>query len=245
MPSITPMPGMASPIRGVVPARGQLLPLVGARALFGLPSRQAAKGMLVTTLRTHRTAHEQWLKALEDSARDGSPFTLETHPHRCGFGRWYDSFHADHFLLVSHMKKFDAPHKRIHGLAQTVLQLATSGQQHAALHHINTARNTLLAELIQLFEDAESLINDLFSEIALLLSAEGHSFALSVDSVDTLEEWDSSEIQAVEELGGQALSGVTAIAHRPQPSVPALVLDPRMIAEFAGLTALQGSLVTA
>ncbi len=234
MPEISSVPGLPPTLRGMIRVRDSMLPLIDTRNLFGLPSCKEAFEEMTTMLRTRRQDHEQWLKELEATVHEDRPFTLATDPHKCGFGRWYDQFRTDHLLLASHMRAFDAPHKAIHKIAHEVVELTRDGHKDRALEIVERARVTVLASLVDLFAGAESLVRDAFNEIAVLIEAGGRSFAIAVDSVETLEAFEMAALEPADQHGTNRSTGLVAFARRSSGSL-CLVLDPDILATSAGL----------
>lgn len=234
IPSVSPVPSLPPTIRGMIRVRDALLPLIDTRYLFGLSSCRESFEDLTAMLQTRRQEHEAWLTELEASVTEGRPFTLATDPTRCAFGRWYATFHTDHHQLAAHMQAFDEPHRAIHRIAGEVLELAESGQQARALALIEQTRTDTLAKLILLFSGAESLIRDAFKEIAVLMEVHGRSFAIAVDSVETLETFEASALEPATQHGMDGATGLVAFARRASgPMV--LVLDPGVLATTAGI----------
>ena len=55
--------------------------------------------------------------------KENGKFTLARDPHQCAFGKWFDNFKTDNIAVSEVLKKFDAPHKRIHALADEIEEL--------------------------------------------------------------------------------------------------------------------------
>ncbi len=233
MPTVSAAPRMPPSVRGVIRARGAMLPLVDLRRIFGLPSSATAAGDLVTLLRDRRQDHENWLAELEHSVRESQPFKLATDPHRCAFGQWYDHYHTEHPMLASHMRRFDEPHKAIHATAAVALGKLSRGDRLGAMMVIGEARSRVLSKLIQLFTTAEGLVNDAHQEIAMLIHSGQRTYALAVDTVETLEEFQAEQIEDAASHGADRLTGVVAFAHSPRGTI--LVIDPKSLAEGAGI----------
>ena len=65
---------------------------------------------LVDLMKQREQDHRKWLEELESSVRQQREFKLATDPHKCAFGKWYDTFTTDNLTLGHALKKFDQPH---------------------------------------------------------------------------------------------------------------------------------------
>ena len=150
---------------------------------------------LVDLLNAKEKDHVDWLNALQHSLKTGEPFVKAKDPHQCAFGKWYDTFNSENADLMHILKKFDAPHKHIHSLADTLLELANKEGKDAALKVLNYERNTTLASLIKLFEDARESVTSSYKPVIVYTTLNGSTPCLGflVDSVEdalTIEESD-------------------------------------------------------
>jgi purine-binding chemotaxis protein CheW len=186
LPELYHPPTRAPAVRGVMHLRGQTLPVLDGRTLFGLRPLKQEHGELIAMLAQRRTDHEKWIDELEACVREGRPFGLTTDPHACGFGRWYDHFQAPQPLLAALMPHFDEPHKAIHALARSVLARRDGGDRQGALQHIQDARRTTLRSLLTLFTRAVWAVEESAVEIAVVLRTATGPIALAVDLVETV-----------------------------------------------------------
>lgn len=142
---------------------------------------------LVGTLKQREQDHIDWLDALEDSVRNGTPFTKATDPHLCAFGKWYDQFEPQDELLQDIMKDFDAPHKRIHSLAEKLLGLVDEGQKAKALDTLEKERNTTLAKLRNLFDIARDRISTMTRPVFVFVCNNRNGLvAIRLDAIDDI-----------------------------------------------------------
>src|SRR3989339_603112 len=121
MPMVTQLPHMPSYGRGAINLRGQIIPVLDLRLRLGLPTlADEMNGLLAQREQDHRN----WLSALEQSARDGTEFKLTADPHKCAFGKWYDTYTHENLVIASLLLKFDKPHKAIHAVAEKKREIA-------------------------------------------------------------------------------------------------------------------------
>lgn len=142
---------------------------------------------LVQTLEQREQDHIDWLDALEDSIRNGSPFNKATDPHLCAFGKWYDQFNPEDELLQDIMKDFDEPHKRIHSLAEKLLGLVEEDQKAKALNILDKERNTTLNKLRNLFDIARDRISTMTRPVFVFVrSGASGLVAIRLDAIDDI-----------------------------------------------------------
>jgi Chemoreceptor zinc-binding domain len=145
---------------------------------------------LVDKLDEMEKQHKDWLDALEQSLKDNVPFTKALDPNKCAFGIWYNKFKTDNEELNEVLQRFDAPHKRLHGLAAKLLELNKSNHEQA-LKILSEERMGTLAELIHLFhltkERAQSSIRPI---IIFVEHNEGKVTALRLDNINDIVTFD-------------------------------------------------------
>lgn len=186
LPSVSTIPNMPPHVRGVFILRGAAVPVIDLRVRLGMPSLSLETEELVTMLSAREADHRNWLNELELSVKERRPFALTTDPHACAFGKWYDTFRTESLLLQGLLRKFDAPHRRIHAIAADVLTLEQAGDLNGAKKLLDKTRDGDLAEMLRLFELLRIQIRESLREIAVVLSSDGRTFAVAVDAVETV-----------------------------------------------------------
>jgi purine-binding chemotaxis protein CheW len=175
---------MARHMRGIVDFRGKVLPSIDMRLCLGMQTRLEERTALVKTLADRKQDHLNWLTRLKDAVRGGTEITVETDPHKCAFGRWYDSFTSDSHALTAYLRRFDQPHKRIHGIAVQARELIEGGQAPAAIALIDRTEETELAKLIGLFDGAEAELEKASVEYLVIVQMGGEAeAAIAVDAI--------------------------------------------------------------
>jgi purine-binding chemotaxis protein CheW len=201
-PEVSAVPGVPGYIKGVINLRGRVTPLVDLRLRLGMRSSVEETEALCALMEQRAQDHRRWLEELDASVRERRRFALARDPHQCAFGKWYDNFKTDDILVSGFLKKFDAPHKRIHALADEVQALVESGHSEEARERLDKARNGALAAMLRLFADFQALIREHNREIAVVLNGAGGAYAVSVDSVTSVERLSAADM---EELGASGL----------------------------------------
>lgn len=201
LPRVTKVPDMPSYVRGVFVLRGRTVPVVDLRTRLGMQSLEEETEQLIAMLDAREQDHRDWLAELEASVKERREFTLTTDAHKCKFGQWYDKYKTDNLLLQTLLRKFDAPHKRTHGIAAEVLALEKSGDSDGAQKLIAKTRDGDLAEMLRLFEQLRNQIRESNREIAIVLSDGVRSFAVAVDSVETVSRLAEDVDEQIAETG--------------------------------------------
>lgn len=185
--NVTPVPQAPDFIRGVINLRGTVLPVMDLRARFHMPGVFDEVNGVVDILKQRKQDHINWLQELRASVEEEREFNLQVDPHKCAFGKWYDSYQADNSLLRMQLNKFDTPHKKIHGLAADVQKLVASGQKAKALAFIDNAWDTELAQMVRLFDETDHVVRSNTKEIVLVTKGRDGLMGLLVDSVLDLQ----------------------------------------------------------
>jgi purine-binding chemotaxis protein CheW len=139
---------------------------------------------------TRKHDHLNWIEKLKKAVDNDEEITVETNPHECAFGKWYDTYKANTLALASYMNRFDRPHKAIHNLAVEAEELVRAGQKEQAKSLIHSAEKTELANLVRLFDGFEEQMRQSYQEYAVIVIHNGRKYCLSVDSIKYFEKMD-------------------------------------------------------
>ncbi|MBF0295361.1 MAG: chemotaxis protein CheW [Magnetococcales bacterium] len=184
VPEYTCVPCMPAEMRGVIPFQERSIPLFDLRICFGEPPRAQETDELKQTMALRKQDHINWLDKLKDEVFNGRPITVQTNPHLCAFGKWYDRFHTDNLNLSAYMQRFDTPHQQIHQVAVQAAALIRDGRTREAEELIHLTEKGLLTRLIDLFDGIGGQIRQYLLEYALVLQVEGEQFAVAVDDIN-------------------------------------------------------------
>ncbi|MEO5331100.1 MAG: chemotaxis protein CheW [Magnetococcus sp. YQC-5] len=184
MPACTLVPHMPADVRGVIPFRGGSIPLFDLRVSFGAQARSAETEELVATMGLRKQDHINWLHKLKDEVHGSKPITVQTDPHKCAFGKWYDQFQSDNLNLSAYMHRFDIPHKEIHQVAVEAAALIKNGQEQQARELVQRTESGVLLRLLELFDGIAGQVRRYLLEYAILLQVGGDVFAMAVDDIN-------------------------------------------------------------
>jgi chemotaxis signal transduction protein len=237
MPEIRTLPRTPDRIRGLINLRGRVLPLVDLRSRLGITTAQAEMTALLQMMQDRQQDHRRWVAALEASVRENREFTLTTDPHKCAFGRWYDSYTSRNLMLAAVLRKFDEPHCRIHRSGATAVEYLAKGQREAAHDVVKGLQAKELPTMIRLFEELDLAIRDSYRETALVLADSGHTCAVSVDSIESVEPLKQKTFEPLPGIAADATEGlIGGVARRVRNDGMVIVLDSeRLLQESAAL----------
>ena len=158
---------------------GSPLTYVSLWNLLGLKSEYAEYEEMQDMLPQRRQDHLDWMAALEDSLRTGTPFAKARDPRACAFGKWFYGYRSQDRRLALLLGQFESPHATIHTLADRLLGL-DSGE---ALRAFGEAKSTTLATLLRLFDAAQKLVVELQRRVAVIVTDGTATCALGADGV--------------------------------------------------------------
>ncbi|VAW80362.1 hypothetical protein MNBD_GAMMA15-1403 [hydrothermal vent metagenome] len=211
--AIQPDPFQGRGALGIVKHHGAPVRVFDFAEFLGINSCSDQKEALVSTLIAREQDHIDWLNALETSIKTDEPFTRERDPNLCAFGKWYDHFETRDEDLTEIMQQFDVPHKRIHALADRLLNLKNKGQADRALEELGLERTTTLVELRRLFDRARGQIRDSIRSVLLFVTIDGKAprVALRLNEISDMVSFTLEQITSTTSLGvgdGERLASV-------------------------------------
>ncbi|OFZ22789.1 MAG: hypothetical protein A2X94_11825 [Bdellovibrionales bacterium GWB1_55_8] len=228
------VPKTGSTVRGVMNLRGQVLPVIDLRATLGMTTSVQERDEFIAMLNAREGEHQKWVAELEASVREKREFNLTTDPHKCAFGKWYDTFKTDNLLVTALLGKFDAPHKQIHALGVEVRGLVNKGELEKALHLIELTRTTTLRRMMDLFEEFRTLLNKT-REIGLIVQTGTGTAALAVDSVESVEILAEVSQEGLDQISGTPSDGlIQMIGKRKEDQGIVMLLNPENAIQAIG-----------
>lgn len=189
-PICVALPEMPPHVRGALDYMGKPILMFDMRKIIGVATVAAEISAISEALMARKQDHLNWIGKLKDCVYSDKEIAVETNPHKCAFGKWYDSFSSDSTSLNTYLKKFDTPHKAIHGLAVTARELVQKGQKQKAKDLIREAEGNELEYLVKLFDGFERQIKQYTYEYAIVVRSNGQTVALAVDSLKFFDKFD-------------------------------------------------------
>jgi len=184
---VKPIPGDLEDLRGVINYANQVFCLVDMRKKIGFKSMEVEIKEFASLMDAREQDHKNWLNTLMECVQQGKEFTLAIDPAKCRFGLWYNDYlpKVKNNNLAFWLKKFDVPHKKIHGIAKKADAFIYSGEKEMAIRLIEETRNKELKAMISLFAKIKEIYRSSQREIAIIIDPKftGQPLALLVDEV--------------------------------------------------------------
>lgn len=186
----------------VITFQNKAIPLYDFCTLTGSTSSLINGQKLVDTLNLREQDHVEWMQALEESIKKGEPFSKVVEPDKCAFGIWYNKFKSDDEDLTELMSKFNEPHRKIHALAKTLLDIAENDKEQALILFKREYSNTF-AQLRRLFENArERVLASVRPIIVFVEQSRGKTTALRLDNIKDIQSYNKQDFSRDESTEG-------------------------------------------
>lgn len=212
MQLIVSVPDNPPYFRGVTNLRGAVLPVVDLRKKMGMPGLAEEIQSMIEMLEHREEDHRKWIGELEASVREKRPFSLTTDPHKCAFGKWYDSFSTENLILDFCLKKFDEPHRQVHEAGNIVADYVRSGDFDSALETVMKTKNQAFSTMVGLFRETRNILMDTNREILMVLEGKRGRICVSVDAIESVERINEDGIEEkpffVSYPGNKCISGI-------------------------------------
>jgi len=195
---ITKLPQMPLYVKGIVRYREELFKIFDMRSIIGAGTKGAEIAEFNAIMDQRQQDHINWIQALENSVENNTSFTLATDPHKCAFGKWYDSFLTEDLKLKTILDKFSTPHDKIHAIAKVVGTHLERGEYNEAKEIINRTRTFELKQMLNLFPMVKEAYQKSNNGYLILLKIGDSKYGIAVDnvsSVESVEEVDSDSIE--------------------------------------------------
>ena len=171
---------------GVITFQNNTVQLFDFNKLLGSENYQQTMKALVDKLDDMEQQHKDWVDALEKSLKTNTPFTKALDPNMCAFGQWYSKFQTDNEELTEVLQRFDEPHKKLHGLAKTLLDMNHDNHEEA-IKILDQERLSTLAELTHLFHLTKERAHSSIRPIIIFVEHnEGKVTALRLDNINDI-----------------------------------------------------------
>ncbi|MDO5601277.1 MAG: chemotaxis protein CheW [Oscillospiraceae bacterium] len=187
---VTPLPQSDPFVRGIMLLRGSIVPLLDLRLMLGLPTVEREYKEFVAMLDARKKDHLVWASELRRCAETGQPFTLADDPHKCAFGKWYDSFEPQNRTIAFHMRKIEEPHKELHDLAKYIEPRLKEGKtlqdDPDMADKIEEMDERLVPNIVGLLDEAIEIFESSYRQMVVTLEYQDEKFGLLVDEVDAV-----------------------------------------------------------
>ncbi len=228
LPTVTPVPQSEEFIRGIINLRGKVIPVIDFRKRLGIKSLHDENMELIAQLKQREAEHREWIAELEACVKEDREFKLETDPHRCRFGRWFDSFQTDDLNLRGVLNQFRTPHKMIHELAGKVMAKKNEGNIDEALNMIADAKTNVLSLMVELFKKTYDILESEFTELAIVIELDSGLQGIIVDKIISIQNIESKNIKSTKGLNlGEATELTEKVAELGEDLI--MLVEPEKI----------------
>lgn len=223
LPKITYVPDSENHMPGTITVRGSVIPLVDFRVYTGKISAIQEIEDFCQLMDQRLSDHQNWIKELKASVNENKEFKLATDPHKCAFGKWYDSYKSDDRTINTILAKFDKPHRIIHGIAEKTTSLVHEDKTDEAHKIIDITEKNELQQMVHLFNDIKEAVREVGRRrIAMILELDDRKVALDIDEVIAVE-----DINNIEDAPENKMSrlGISRIGRREKNDELVLLMD--------------------
>ncbi len=182
--NVTPMAGMGEFCRGIILFNDISVPVFDMRSMFGICNYV---NELESFMQERIKNHEDWVAALENSVENGVEFKMTTDPHKCAFGKWFDTFESDNSYFNVYIRSVDAPHKAIHKTGEVVMRLMREGKRDEAMDVIRKMKDTDFVRTKEILAGASKIYMEGSREMLIVLQMEDGLKGIVVDSITDIK----------------------------------------------------------
>ncbi len=200
--NIQSLPAQRKSLLGMTEFQGHAIPVVDFAHMLNLKSGTESSLELIQLLNEREKDHHDWLNALENSIIDGAPFLKAKDPNKCAFGQWYNKFQSKDETLMEIMSDFDEPHKRIHALADRLLDMRIAGEKEKALEILRLERDVTMKRLSKHFDHAREHVRDSSRKVLLYITGDGVTpqIALQIDEIHDVIDFKAEQFKPMSSL---------------------------------------------
>ena len=239
LPEYQTIPNAPDSITGIFLYRGASIPMLDMRTVFGVPSLQDEYKEFSAMLEARKQDHINWVDTLNRSVEQNEKFTLATDPHKCAFGKWYDSYKPESHIIAHHMRKIDEPHRKLHQAALDIeecnKECHNCDREECLKSVMDRAEKEYMPMVLSLLDEAIILFrSEVYHEMVLILgNQEEQQIGIVVDEVLSVE--DLNKISDNHQLEQFQRNGyITGVASSQRIPGMILELDEKKILQFVG-----------
>lgn len=197
---ITKVPNLPDYMTGLIHLRGSVVPLVDLRKLFGLKSVQEEYEDFKLMIDKRKQEHIDWVNEFEHNIENNEEFNLNSNPHECAFGKWYDNFKSDYEAVNFHLNKIDEPHKKIHAAVDEAKSCSHNcedcSREKCLRDILQETKEKNMPYLISLLDEVKDILSMQFKQMIIVLENENTHIGIIVDevlSVENLKPFDTND----------------------------------------------------
>jgi purine-binding chemotaxis protein CheW len=193
-PTVTPIASAPPMFRGVLNFRGEVLPLLDLRTLFGLVSSEQEAQEMNEQFAHMKEVHFAWVSALRDYLENGTAFTKSLDPTTCALGKLLNGYLSSTGTASPVVKSLDAIHRRLHDGGRQLIEKTKQNPNMKRAELVNDSDFKALESIPREVSNKLDQLLDTFvsnrREMIVVISNDDVSLGLIVDevvAVDTLD----------------------------------------------------------
>ena len=203
------------------------VPIYDFSNLIGQQSEYQENMATIEILGQRQKDHEDWVSDLEQCLSTNAEFTRPRNPHLCAFGQWYDNYKASDEILTGILNDFDAPHRKIHALADLLLDMVNNDQRDEAINRIEIEKKTTLRKLCELFRIAIDRLESITRPILVYLDHGDRPIAIRLNAISDIVSFNKSQFSTSEDVAEQPeiIDFISGYLYTSADEAPSVLLD--------------------
>lgn len=186
------LPDSPQYIRSITKVRGNIVPVLDLRELYGLLSVEKEYEVFKDQMDKRKQEHIHWVSELERCVRADETFTLATDPHQCAFGKWLYNHESDHSSVNFVLNKIREPHRKLHETAFEVLSCAQQHDQCAKEKclkiQLAEVKEELMPKILNTLDQVKEVFIHSYQEKMIILEDGNRRIGVVVDDVKAIDE---------------------------------------------------------
>lgn len=209
---VTPMKETSDYLRGVINVRGNMVPLLELRKVFGMESFVHEHDTFSNMMDLRMQEHRNWVLELKRCVKDNDIFNYTTDPHQCALGKWYDNYKTDNNNVRFHLNKIDEPHQELHKTAKRIFEEQEKGkdsQQQVIDELLSECEHEYMQSVLTLLEQTKEVLKDSYREMCITVTNDDKRLGVIVDQVVSVEMLKLNDCQKeLAELGTNIIQNI-------------------------------------
>jgi chemotaxis signal transduction protein len=213
--------------REVTSYQNKPVPIYDFSTLIGQQSEYQENIATIELLNQRQKEHEDWISDLEQCLSNQTEFTRPRSAHLCAFGQWYDTYKPSDKILSAILKDFEAPHRKIHALADTLLNMVKNDQREEAISRIEIEKKTTLRKLSELFRIATDRLESITRPILVYLDHGERPIAIRLNAISDIVTFNKSQFSTSEDVAEQpeVIDFISGYLYTNADEAPSVLLD--------------------
>lgn len=192
--NITPVASAPDVFRGVYNFRGDVLPLLDLRKVFGMKSLAQETADFENLVNEMKDEHNSWVSELERCIEENGRFSLPLDSRSCKLGRWCERVNSsinelNPKLVKKYINDLTEPHNKLHSLTASIINVKDGTVKNTAANGVGEIMKNL-ERLLQLLDDLFAEFINSYHEMIVVASDGNVSLGLIVDEVVAVDRLD-------------------------------------------------------